>query len=122
MQLDFSWTWATTGPSVQVTNPLTDAGLDGALGRFKTVRSANLSGCNRITDAGLATFGAGYPNLESVDLSGCYEITDAGLASTGEGCPNLKSLARPFQLLALCDHGCWVGDDRRGLQCRVSGR
>ena len=89
MQRDFSWAWATTGPSVQPTNgnPLTDAGLDGALGRFKTVRSANLSGCNRITDAGLATFGAGCPNLESLDLSGCDQITDAGLATIDTGCP-----------------------------------
>ena len=83
VELDFSW--ASRGPDWKKTNPLTDLGLGGVLGRFRAVRSLNLCSCNWITDAGLATIGAGCPNLESLSLDSCEQITDAGLATIGAG-------------------------------------
>ena len=88
IELDFGW--ATTKPSYPPVNPLTDAGLRGALGRFKAVGSVNLTSCKEVTDAGLAMIGEGYPNLKSLNLDSCTQITDAGLARIGEGCPNLQ--------------------------------
>ena len=66
VELDLGW--ATRGPDWNKTNPLTDLGLGGVLGRFRAVWALNLDSCNRITDTGLATIGAGCPNLESLDL------------------------------------------------------
>ena len=113
LPLDFSW--ATRGLDGEKTNPLTDLGLGGVLGRFRAVRSLNLCGCDRITDAGLATIGAGCPNLESLDLHGCEQITDAGLATIGAGCPNLESLD-----LICCSRITDAGLATIGAGCRVA--
>ena len=83
VELDFGW--ATQGPEVDVdpashqlrrfgeprerTNPLTDLGLGATLGRFKAVRSVDLSDCKRIADTGLATIGEGCPDLVSLNLT-----------------------------------------------------
>ena len=113
VELDFSW--AARGPAWQKTNPLTDFGLGGVLGRFRTVRSLNLGGCKQITDAGLATIGAGCPNLKSLRLQECYQITDAGLATIGAGCLNLESLD-----LTGCKKVTDVGLATIGEGCHIS--
>ena len=127
VKLDFGWANTTefyesageTWPywPNRYTNPVTDLGLGGAIGRFNTVWSINLSYCHQITNAGLATIGEGCPNLKCLNFFGCDGhadgLTDAGLATIIAGCPNLESLN-----LGCCTKitsRCWLGDDRRGL-------
>ena len=109
VNLDVSWA---TPDRLGMENPLTDAGLNGLISRFRIVQGANLARCKQVTDVGIERLAAGCPNLSHLDLNGCKQVTDVWIERLAAGCPNLNHLD-----LNGCNQVTDVGIERLAAGC-----
>lgn len=64
----------------------------GELGRFRSLVTLNLSGCNQIADEDLKLIGQSCPHLFEINLEECRGFTDVGVADLVHHCQVLAGL------------------------------